>query len=583
MGVFKKIAAQVTPALAADVLVFTLLSASLEVLSVWILRNLLLACLSQPNPIAKALAALPPFLPGNGATNILLMMLVGTFLFILVKNAVLALLWRATLRSLASATSSAAWRLFERYLRAPYAVHATRSLSTLQHNLNLIGNQIFGRLVFPSLLALSEIFVLTGILIFLLIKAPTVTVLLALWLAGTMVIFRIKSARTSRLAGKNRDTDSQRILRLTHDSFGSFKSIKLSASEDFFVELFRRNVFALARYLADDRLMVQLPRFVFEPVLIGGLLVLYLILIGSHATQARTLADLTLYAAAAVRLLPAAQRIIGQLHVLAFDYPGLAAIAADFEQQVEVLPDRAHAPAGPPFEHTLVFDRVGVDYSRGAPILHDVSLRIGRGEKIAIIGKTGAGKTTFLNVMLGVIRPTSGRILFDGVEVEPLVLLRQSSVAYVQQDTFLLDGSVAENVAFAIAATEIDYPRVWEALRCAHLDKTVRKFPNGLDTSIGQNGIALSGGERQRLALARAFYQNPAMLVLDEATSQLDAPTEDAILADLMERNPDLTLVMVTHRMSATRHLERRFAVEHGSVIEASHGQTAWANAVASH
>ncbi len=223
MGVFKKIAAQVTPALAADVLVFTLLSASLEVLSVWILRNLLLACLSQPNPIAKALAALPPFLPGNGATNILLMMLVGTFLFILVKNAVLALLWRATLRSLASATSSAAWRLFERYLRAPYAVHATRSLSTLQHNLNLIGNQIFGRLVFPSLLALSEIFVLTGILIFLLIKAPTVTVLLALWLAGTMVIFRIKSARTSRLAGKNRDTDSQRILRLTHDSFASCK------------------------------------------------------------------------------------------------------------------------------------------------------------------------------------------------------------------------------------------------------------------------------------------------------------------------------------------------------------------------
>lgn len=562
------------PVLVCEILGFALLTAFLEVLSVWILRSLFLVCLGQSNPIAKFLQLLPGVFSRNPGVNLVLMMLFGTFLYILVKNLVLVALWRTMLHRLANEMSDIAWRLYEHYLCAPYAVHAARSWTSLQHKLNVISTQIFNRLVFPSLLTLSELFVLAGIMTFLMIKAPVITILLVIWLGGTMLIFRGKVMENSRSAGKKRNASAERVLRLTHESLGNFKSIKLWARENFFVGLFRRNSLDLAHDIAEDRFMVQLPRFVFEPVLIGGLVALYLILIYRHASAARTFGDLTLYAAAAVRLLPAAQRVIGQIHLLAYDHGTLDEIASDFEAPMESLPERSQTAPFPPFEHALSLEDVSVTYPQGQAVLRGVSLEIERGEKIAITGKTGAGKTTVLNVILGLVRPTAGRILLDGKETAPLVRMRQSSMAYVQQDAFLLDASIADNVAFAVATRDVDYPRVWEALRCAHLADTVRKFPTGLESRIGENGIGLSGGERQRLALARAFYQNPSFLVLDEATSQLDVATEDAILTDLIERHPEITLIMVTHRTSTAARFSRCLRIKDGVVLETRSGKS---------
>ena len=568
MDIYLKIVRHLKPALAAELLGFVVFSAFLEVVSVWLLRSLFLVCLGQSSPIAALLKRLPVVLAHDAAITVLLLMLLGTFLFILVKNVIFAFVWRAVLRRLANEQAHAAWRLFEHYLRVPFAAHTKRSWSILQRNLSAVSSQLFLRLVFPTLQTFSECLVLAGIFLFLMIKAPTITVLLAVWLGGAMVAFRMRAVRASRAAGKGRDRSVERMLRLSREFMGDFKSIKLWAREDYFAGLYRNEASTLARHLADDRFMTQLPRFVFEPVLIGGLLVLYLILIGSHASQARTLGDLTLYAAAAVRILPAAQRVIGQMHLLAFDHANLAAIIADFEQPAENLPERPEHDDAAPFEQSITFDHVSFRHPGAAPVLQDVSVTINRGEKVAIVGKTGAGKTSFLNILLGFTQPTSGRVLLDGGEVAPLTRFRQTRVAYVQQDVFLLDASVAENIAFASTIEDIDAARLWDALCLAHLDLTVRSFPDGLDTKIGENGIALSGGERQRLALARAFYQNPALLVLDEATSQIDVTTEMNILTDLLERQPGITLVMVTHRPTVAERFASYLRIENGAVRE---------------
>ncbi|MDR3525668.1 MAG: ABC transporter ATP-binding protein, partial [Rhizomicrobium sp.] len=227
-------------------------------------------------------------------------------------------------------------------------------------------------------------------------------------------------------------------------------------------------------------------------------------------------------------------------------------------------PEGSHAP----FEDCLQLDAVGLVYPGGARVLCAVDLTIEAGAKIAIVGKTGAGKTSLVNLILGFVEPSEGRILYDGKAGRPLARLRCSATAYVQQEPFLLDTTVLENIAFAAKAESIDEAKVWEALRRARIDDMVRSLPEGLGTRLGENGIRFSGGERQRIALARAFYRQPLFLVLDEATSQLDTATEHDIIDDLLHHRPDMTVLMVTHRPAVARQFHRVLCVESRAVAE---------------
>lgn len=561
---------QIKPRLAAALLGFVFLCGVLEVISVWALRSLFMICLGQSIPFTDFLQRLPIGFLVNTRQHLLVTMLVGVFLFITLKNLLLVALWRKALLRLAHEQAAVACRLFERYLHAPYAAHATRSWASLNYNISAASNQLFIRLVFPALLAASELLVLCGILVYLMYRAPIITVLLVLWLGLAAQLFRLLVVKVSRRAGKERNRTAESITRLSHETMSDFRSIKLSAAEDHFVDIFRDNARTLGRHLATDRLMIQLPRFVFEPILIGGLGVLFALLFLTHASHQAVYGALTLYAAAAVRILPAVQRLLAQIHLIAFDRSILTTIAADIAQPVEDFPPceggRHHAP----FERELRLDGVGLAYPGVAPVLRQLNLTIRPGDKIAVVGTTGVGKTSLVNLLLGFVRPSEGRILYDDDDAPPLAKLRCSAVAYVQQDPFLLDTTVLENIAFAAATDSIDEDRIWDALRRAGIDRMVRQLPNGLNTRVGENGIRFSGGERQRLALARAFYQDPAFLILDEATSQLDTATEQMILDDLFDNHAEITIVMVTHRQAAARHFHRCFRVENRTIAELS-------------
>jgi ABC-type multidrug transport system fused ATPase/permease subunit len=284
----------------------------------------------------------------------------------------------------------------------------------------------------------------------------------------------------------------------------------------------------------------------------------------SGASAATIVVDLSVFAAAGLRLLPAANRSIGLLHTLAFYRADLDEVRAEMSLPVEQLAPRPAASLPPPFQHAVRLEGIEARYVDGTgPVLHDVDLQIASGEKVAVVGGSGSGKSTLLNVLLGFVPASAGRVLFDGIEDRPLARFRRSAVAFVPQTILLLDDTVLANILFGLDAA--DEERIWKCLHIADFADRVRRMPEGLLARVGEDGVKLSGGERQRLALARALYQQPAFLVLDEATSQIDIRTEHLILERLFAAMPDLTLVMATHRTESAAFFSRRIVIEGGT------------------
>jgi ABC-type bacteriocin/lantibiotic exporter with double-glycine peptidase domain len=425
----------------------------------------------------------------------LFIVLIAVFAFFVMKNELMFILWRAIINRLGIEQHSFSVRLFQRYLRMPYMRHVDKSRMTLHQNLNIATGQIFVFSILPFINMLVEAIVVAAIVIFLLVVSPVATLALAVWIAVTFALFRLAIMRRAGKAGTLQRESFGRMLRITQDSLHDIKSIRLWGRERFFSDVFSEASAPFARAWADARMLQQVPRFTLEPILIGSLVAFAVTLALLGVPQNVVLLDLSTFAAAGLRLLPAANRTIGQLQTIAFYKPDLEAVWADAVQPVEELNERRDGATLPPFADTLKLAGMTVRYDEDAPaILRDVDLEIARGDKISIIGKSGCGKTTLLNAILGFLPISSGQILFDEQTDHPLARYRCSATAFVPQDICLLDDSILANVAFGAAADE---DHVWECLHLAHFAEHVRSLPHGLLTLIGEDGAKISGGERQ--------------------------------------------------------------------------------------
>jgi len=315
------------------------------------------------------------------------------------------------------------------------------------------------------------------------------------------------------------------------------------------------------------------PRQMIETITVTSLAGISLIVLASGQDLQSMLPVLGLFAVAAIRLMPSMNRIATGLAQLRFHY---AAVEVLYEE-LQDLPGSEPAPTfrGPKrsaaprlsFERTLVLDRLTYRYpSMPRPAVDDVSLEISKGQWVAFIGPTGAGKTTLVDLMLGLFAPASGRILVDGRDIGDDLVAWQRNVGYVPQDVYLLDDTVRRNVAFCLPEGEIDDERVWSALRAAEVETFVRSLPGGLDAMVGQRGDRLSGGERQRLGLARALYEDPQMLVIDEGTANLDNETEAAIARTLSGLRGRKTILVIAHRLSLIRNCDHVYLLRRGKV-----------------
>jgi ATP-binding cassette subfamily B protein len=232
-----------------------------------------------------------------------------------------------------------------------------------------------------------------------------------------------------------------------------------------------------------------------------------------------------------------------------------------------VAVQRVRDPA--PFQHDIVFDRVGLAHPGGAQALRGASFAIAKGERIGLVGKTGAGKSSLLDLLMGLLDPTEGEIRIDGRPLDAANRPNwQEQIAHVPQSIYLADESIAFNIAFADAGGAIDMARVREAARRAQIDAYIEAAPMGYETAVGDRGIRLSGGQRQRIAIARAFYKRASILILDEATGHLDRETEDAVIGAVSEIGRDMTILIVAHHASALRGCDRILRLDEGRLID---------------
>ena len=541
---------------------FLVVSAVLELATVLLLRIVFLLALAVPH---GAFHVGPVAIDIPSDTRGKLLAFVAALLFIAVKSILLALLWSWVLREFAEEQAKLSQRLFERRLRVPYLIHMAQPLAAAQNVLTMAIANVFSQLIVPGISILSECLIAAAIFFLLLIISPLATLVVTFWLVVVAAIFRAVTVRRSHKAGVAASFAYERMLSVTYDGLSEIKLVKLWAREKFFGEWFYNVSGQFARALATDRFLNSMSRYFFELALIGGLVALYAVISLTSASQSHLLAELSLFAAAAVRILPSAQRIAGQSHMLSFHQRSLKTVAEGLSEAIERLTDQPTDTKRPPFQGSLELHDVSLDYEIGGkPILDRISLRVRRGDKIAISGASGAGKSSLVNVLLGFVPPSGGSIVFDGKVLSPLARFRESSVALVSQDFVVLADTVAANIIFGGSRSTGWEARAWEALRLAHLDARVATLPDGLGTFVGKGGAILSGGEQQRLVLARALYEDPSFLVLDEALSQVDVETERQIMDQLLSRSPDFTLVIISHRMESVAQFPMRYCLADG-------------------
>ena len=569
-GLRSKIWALLTPGQrrgAFVLLALMLVGAVLETLSIGVVIPAL-SLLTQSDFAARhpAIAAVLGVAPGDPARVLVLRGMLALVIVYAVKNVFIAYsVWRQNGYAF-QLQLSISQELFARYLRRPYTFHLQKNSAELVRN---VGGEvdIFASSVMSSaIIVMSEALVMAAVIALIMAVEPVGAVIVATVTGSAAYLFwRLSRPHVARWGERRQLHAGQRVQHL-QQGLGGVKDVKLLGREADFIEQFRLHSDAYAQVGARQNTLLQLPRLWLELLVVGGLAALVATMLAGGRSLEGVLPTLGLFAAAAFRLLPSLNRILTALQALRYGLPVVNVLHAELTDGEEATP-QATTPL--PFTRAVTFDNVSFRYeSADAVTLPRVSLGIAHGSTVGFIGQSGAGKTTLVDILLGLLKPDSGRVLVDGIDIQTNLRGWQDQVGYVPQSIFLTDDTLRRNVAFGIPGELIDTGAVERAIRAAQLDDFVSELPAGLDTVVGERGVRLSGGQRQRIGIARALYHDPAVLVLDEATSSLDPETEHEVMESVGALHGSKTIVIVSHRMSTMEYCDRVFRLERGRVVE---------------
>ena len=360
------------------------------------------------------------------------------------------------------------------------------------------------------------------------------------------------------------------------EAFGGIKQVKLRGSEDSFLGQFDPPSKRYARLQGSYRVVRKSPRYVLEAVAFGGIILIAIYLIAVQESIQQVIPMLGLYAFAGYRLMPALQKAFSGIASARFNSAALKALHRDLRQRAEekTAPAERRDPPGAPLtlDDRLVLDGVTFTYPEAdEPAIQDLSLHVPSHTTVGFVGKTGSGKTTAVDLILGLLRPQAGTIAVDGTPLrdDTITIQRwQRNIGYVPQQTFLADDTIARNIAFGVPPDEIDRAAVRDAARRAHIhDFVTQELPDGWETIVGERGVKLSGGQRQRVSIARALYHRPSVLVFDEATSALDQATEASVMEAIYELDDNHTILVIAHRLSTVEKADNIIMLEQGRKV----------------
>jgi ATP-binding cassette, subfamily B, bacterial PglK len=530
----------------------------------------LLALFTQPDYVERV-PALRPWLASLGNPSHETLVIGATLALIAVytcKALFLGFLaWRQA-KFAFGMQASLSQRLFAAYLRQSYTFHLLRNSAELIRNMTVEVSAVISSALIPGMLLFAESMVLIGVFVLLLCVEPlgALVVIGVLGLAAAL-FHRLTRRRISRWGLARQHHEGLRIQHL-QQGLGGVKDVKLLGREAEFLEQFRVHNTQSAQVAQRQSALQQLPRLWLELLAVVGIATLVILMLAQGRALGAVLPTLGLFAASAFRLMPSANRIISGVQALRYGLPAIEVLLAEL-QPAAAAPPRAGDRNATAFRETLQLDKVAFKYpGAAAPALNDLSLTIQRGETVGFIGTSGAGKSTLVDVLLGLLAPDAGQVRVDGADIQQNLRNWQDQIGYVPQSIFLTDDTLRRNVAFGLPDARIDEEAVWHALRAAQLEDFARALPAGLETMMGERGVRLSGGQRQRIGIARALYHDPAVLVLDEATSSLDTATERGVMQSVMALRGDKTLLIVAHRLSTVERCDRLYRMEAGGIVE---------------
>ena len=460
---------------------------------------------------------------------------------------------------------------YRRTLYQPYAVHLARNSSELIASISTDVQRVIFQLLKPLLLLLSSGLIALSLIVALLAIDASIALGAGLVVGLVYVLAMAAGRRPLQQLGQRQVSLNRQLIQALQEGLGAIRDVLLDGSQVFYAGTYRQVELPLRRVQADSSFLSTYPRLVLEPVGMALIAVMGLLLVRQQGVS-RAFPLLGALALGAQRLLPVVQKV----------YEGWAqsrnakgSLANVLSLMAQPLPrSGAEVKAQPmPLKQGIHFEDVHFAYGPELPeVLRGIELEICTGERIGIIGSTGSGKSTTLDLLMGLLQPTAGRILVDGqdlhdVELPERLIAWRSTIAHVPQSIYMADSSIAENIAFGLPSHQIDMARVRQAAEQAQIARFIESSPDGYNSFVGERGIRLSGGQRQRIGIARALYKRAQVLVFDEATSALDTATEQAVMEAVEGLSKELTILMIAHRLSTVQRCDRVIKLDQGCVV----------------
>ncbi len=460
----------------------------------------------------------------------------------------------------------AADRLLARYLAADYLFHVRRRSASLIEPVARTSDIAYELGAGSAINILAEVVIMAALAAVLIVSAPPITLVSLAIVLAVVAVPIILTRRAWERIGETERAQQQQQLHLLQQSLGAIKDVKVTGRQPFFEERFRTLKRELGATKQRRLWSASVARLGVEAALIIAMLIVVFLVLRADVAGSEIVSVLALFAYTGFRVVPSANRIMLNAGYLREAHPWVRAMDDDMRR---LRPPATHAfePSPPMLRSTLACDQVTFRYDAApVPALEDVTFTISHGQSVGVVGPTGAGKSTLVDVLLGLLAPTSGRVLIDGEPLEARERAWQRQIGYVPQDVYLLDDTLRRNIAFGIPDGAIDEHRLARAVRQARLDEVAAALPERLDTVIGEDGVRLSGGQRQRVAIARALYHEPSVLVFDEATAALDTQTEREVTEAIAAARGTRTVIAIAHRLITVKGCDQLIYLRAGRI-----------------
>ena len=516
-------------------------------------------------PILRDIIQLPWI---GGYRRFIVIMCIGLVLVFVIKSMYMFFLIYIQNRFTFNRQIELSKALFSSYINKPYEYFFSKNTAELQRNINRLVELVVQGVMMPGLQLLTEMIIVFFILLLLLIVDPISTLSIMVVLGGVSCIYYLGLRKKLDATAKKQNYYGSNMVKIVNEGLGSVKDTRILGREDSFLKQYEEFGRGFAKTSAFHNLVYHSPRLLIETIAVSGLVIIVVINALRNPEMVASLPTIALFGMAAIRIMPSMNRIIAFITSIRFNMAHLNEIFDDLKESVVAENVHKEEAGKITVSQSIEIKNVTFKYpGTESDILKNAQLTIKRGQAIGIVGASGAGKTTLIDILLGLLQPDAGEVLVDGKNIYSNIGSFRKCVGYVPQDIFIVDDTVIANVAFGVSRDEVDISRVWQSLEIANLKEYIDSLEEGLETNVGESGMRLSGGQRQRLGIARAIYNNPEILIFDEATSSLDNESEKIISEAITALGQTKTMIIIAHRLNTLEKCNEIYEIKDKSIV----------------